>query len=460
MNIRNKILLSFSASSILLVGIAFFIVYWLFSRYREEEFQQLQNQKINYTIKLVDRFKKESAEISYILDAQDIHDFYDEKLLIFDNNKQLIFSSLDSLDIIKRKDIINELSPTTRWIETKEGDYDLIGVYAELNKISYYAISKAYDAVGYDKLNFLQRILIISYFLIIIIIVFISLYLANNLSKPINRLAFLLGRYNFDEEENKPLENETTTEELQYLTARFNELLQRTSEVFSFQRNTVNHISHQLKTPVSVLVSELEKMQQQDHIDLIKEDLKIQTHRAKSLGDIISILLEIAKIESGKNLHKQVIRLDEMVFDLIDHFKLLYPDFTFNLHFKPELFTENQMQVNGNELLLKQSLENLFHNSIIYSTNTEAVVTIDTSQNEEIKVIVINDGKVISHDEQKFLFHYFFRGENSVGKSGNGLGLVLAQKIAHLHAGSISYSILDNKNIFSLTLPTQKPDLS
>ena len=99
MNIRNKILGAFSVSAILLTAIAFGIVYWLFSAYREEAFQQQQSEKIQATLKLIEHFKQQSEEISYIMDAQDIHDFYDEKLLIYDGNKSLNFSRLEDLAI-------------------------------------------------------------------------------------------------------------------------------------------------------------------------------------------------------------------------------------------------------------------------------------------------------------------------------------------------------------------------
>lgn len=457
MNIRNKILFAFSASTILLVSIAFIIVYWLFSAYREEEFQQQQNEKIHSTIKLVDRFKKQSETISYIMDAQDINDFYDEKLLIYDGTKELVFSSLDDLNINKRKEILNELSPGKRWIETKESDYDLVGVYIENSGKSYYAISKAYDALGYDKLIFLRQALIIIFVVIVVIVLFISLYLANNLSRPINRLTYLLKQYDFNQEEGVPLDNRTSTKELKYLTEHFNKLLQRTREAFTFQKNTINHISHQLKTPVAVLVSELEKIQQQDDIALIKEELHAQIQRAKSLGDIISILLEISKIESGKNFREQNIRIDEIIFGLLEYFKPLYPAFNFHLSFIPESFTEQQMEIKGNELLLKQSLENLLHNCIMYSGDHQAFLTIDTAVPRQIKITITNNGKIITDEDHKLLFHYFFRGQNSSGKSGNGLGLVLAQKIIHLHLGRIAYSNNNGVNTFELTLPAAQP---
>ncbi len=453
MNIRNKILLSFSASTILLTGISFVIIFLLFSEYRKKEFQQQQKEKINVTIKLIDRFKKKSEELSYIMDEQDIHDFYDEKLLIYDNDKELVFSSLDDLAIEKRKEILNELSPNKIWIEAKEHAYDLVGIYVETDGKVYYAISKAYDAWGYDKLAFLRKILIITFVVIVISVLFTSLFFANHISKPINRLAFLLSQYNLNgAHNNRPIENQTTTKELQYLTKRFNELLAHTKEVFVFQKNTINHISHQLKTPVTVLVSELEKIQQKDDIDSIKEDLIVQTQQAKSLGDIITTLLEIAKVESGNNFQLQSIRIDEIIFDLLEYFKSLYPDFNFHLTFLPELFTEQQMEIKGNELLLKQAIENLLHNCIMYSKDGRARIAINTSHPKQLKIIILNNGKIISDEEQKFLFHYFFRGQNSSGKSGNGLGLVLTKKIMELHLGQITYSSNRNTNTFELTL--------
>lgn len=456
MTIRNKILLAFSASAILLTAISFIIVYWLFSAYREEEFQQQQNEKIQVTIRLIDHFKQQSEEISYMVDAQDIHDFYDEKLLIYDDTKQLIFSSLDDLAIGKRKEILNELSPAVRWIEAKEHQYDLVGVYLENNGKSYYAISKAYDALGYDKLDFLRQILIIIFLIIVVSVLIISLYLANHLSRPINRLAFLLNRYNLNEASGTPLKNKTSTKELRYLTDRFNELLKRSGEAFAFQKNTINHISHQLKTPVAVLVSELEKLQRQHNISTIKQDLKKQTRKAKSLGDIISTLLEIAKIESGKNFLQQPIRIDEIIFDLLEHFKSPYPDFDFHLTFSPESFTESQMEIKGSALLFKQALENILHNCIVYSESPRASVTISTSDPQTIKLTITNNGQTLTSDEEKLLFHYFFRGQNSQGKSGNGLGLVLTQKIVHLHQGRIRYLNTNGLNSFEISFPLAK----
>src|SRR5690554_6673375 len=156
MRVRNKILIYFSSTVIGLTAISLSIVFILFAEHREEEFQQQQFSKIKYTVGLVDEFNKMSAEVSLLLDQQDIHDFYDEKMLIYDHNKNLIFSIIDNLNINQSNTILQQLSVANNWIETKEDGYDLIGVYIENNSQGYYGISKAYDYFGYSKKDFLQ----------------------------------------------------------------------------------------------------------------------------------------------------------------------------------------------------------------------------------------------------------------------------------------------------------------
>ncbi|MDR7130812.1 signal transduction histidine kinase [Algoriphagus sp. 4150] len=460
MKIRDKILIHFSSTVIALTAISLTIIYILFSEYREEEFQQQQNGKIHTTIKLIEKFKQESATISYLIDQQDINDFYDEKLLVYDSNKDLIFASLDSLDILKAESILNKLSPSQRWIETKEENYDLIGIYAETNGHNYYAVSKAYDAFGYTKLYFLRNVLVIIFLFITIVVILISRFLSNKISRPITALAENLNNYDPSTEKVEELEIETSSYELSQLTQGFNELLRRTNEAFVFQKHTIHHISHQLKTPISVLVSELERIKNFSSIVDIKPEIENQIIKAKSLGGIINVLLEISKIESGQQTQKQPLRIDELFFDVIDELNAIYPDFHFEVNYVPDEIDENSLIINLNPLLIRQAVHNLLSNCVSYSSDHKAEISIDCTESDYLKIQIINAGKPISTEEESFLFNHFFRGKNSQGIIGFGLGLVLTKKIVELNSASITYSNpSDNSNVFevrfSLTARTE-----
>jgi len=454
MKIRNKILIYFSSTVILLSAISLIVIYLLFSEYREEEFQQRQKEKIQFTVEMLTEYIEMSENLSRIIDELTIHDFYDEKMLVFDSEKELIFSSVDDLPIEGYNKILNELSPAKRWIETKEGAYDVIGIYLERNQKSYYAVSKAYDAFGYSKMFFLRNVLIGIFAGISVIVVLISLALSNKISRPITALAEKLNKFDMSSENTTEIQTETSSYELKNLTQKFNELLKRTNEAFSFQKHTIHHISHELKTPISVLVSELEKLKNLSDLEDVKSMLDSQINKAKSLGSIINVLLEISKVESGQKIRKQTLRIDELIFDIIEELKFIYLDFNFELNYFPDEIDEHRLNLNVNEALVRQALKNLMTNCVVYSNNSKASIKLNCSSSENLKISISNSGKPVLKDEEKYLFNHFFRGENSRNKNGFGLGLVLTKRIITLNSGTITYSNpSDNLNVFELKFP-------
>ncbi len=454
MKIRNKILLYFSTTVTSLTIISSIIIYLLFSEYREEEFQQRQKQRIKYTIGLIAEYKSLSENLSAIMDKLTIHDFYDEKMLIFDKHKKLIYKSVDDLPIHNYEQLLNELSPAKQWIETREGRYDIVAVYIENELNHFYAISKAFDAFGYSKLLFLRNVLIIITSIISITVLLITLYLSGRISKPITAFAEKLGHYDISGNNIASLETTPSSFELNYLTEKFNQLIERTNEAFAFQKHTVHHISHQLKTPVAVLVSELERIKNLSGTETIQTEIENQIVKTTSLGNIIHTLLEISKIESGVDVQKESIRVDELIFDIMTELNIIYPDFSFEFNYIPDEISPNRLEIQANATLIKQALQNLLVNSIAYSDNNKAKVVVDGTAPGNLKILISNTGSPIAEDEQKLLFHYFFRGKNSVHNTGFGLGLVLTRKILSLSSSTISYSSPSvNLNVFEVHFP-------
>lgn len=454
MKIRNKILIYFSTTVIALTALSFAVIYILFSEYREEEFQQQQKEKIKYTIKFLAEYTQMNADLAYIMDELTLHDFYDEKLMIFDSKKDLIFSSIDDLVIGDYPTKLNELSPSNRWMETKEGNYDVVGVYHEYHNSSFYALSKAYDAFGYTKMYFLRNMLVALFVAIALVVVAVSLLISNKISSPITALADNLNNYDLSDAGAHEVAIDTSSYELHQLTQTFNELKKRTNEAFTFQKHTIHHISHQLKTPIAVLVSELERISRDCPEGDTKADMEDQIIKTKSLGNIINVLLEISKIESGQEILKQSVRIDEMIFDTIAELNIIYPNFHFELNYVPDDIDESRLIVPVNPTLVRQALQNLLSNCIAYSNNEKARINLDCSSPTELTIQIINTGVPLTKEEQKTLFHQIFRGMNSQDKTGFGLGLVLAKKTMDYHKALISYANpAADQNIFELRFP-------
>ena len=452
MTIRKQIIRYVSSTIILLVGISFVFIYTLFSEYREEEFQQRQKEKIRTTLKFLTDVEEMNESIAQAMDKITIHDFYDEKLLIYNAEKKLIHSSIDDLPISISKTLLNQLSPENPWIETKEEQYDVIGAHVISNGKEYYGISKAYDEFGFTKLYYLQIVLLSVFILISLVVLIVSFYLAKKITSPIRYFTDELRTFSIENKEEIHIPEKETNVEIEIWTKRFNELIKRTKEAFSFQKNAVNHISHELKTPIAILVSNFDKMEKNISDSALKEQLIQQKERTKSLGDIIQTLLDITKMESPTLIDKTNFRVDEAVFDLLDELQAVYPNFAFEINYSSADFSDSDLVFCGNKNLIKTVFSNLLINSILYNSSNKSSITFSVDENY-IHLKICNAGPLISEKERPFIFNHFFRGENSAGKSGFGLGLVLVKKIIDLHQGCIIYSIENDINQFILSLP-------
>ncbi|MER3464947.1 MAG: sensor histidine kinase [Chitinophagaceae bacterium] len=451
MGIRKKIFLYFSLTIISLTGIALFFIYTLFTEYREEEFQQRQKEKIKSTLLFLSEMKRADNELTEAIDRLTINDLYNEKLLIFNYKKELIYSSIDDTPIQYSKNILEKLSPTNEWFESKDELYDVVGLYFQNEGNAYYGISKAFDKFGYSKLNYLKYILFASFLIISIAVILIAYFLSNKITQPLISITQKINNYNF-ESKYKPIEFEQSKNEIAILAQQFNKLMGKMTEAFSFQKHAINHISHELKTPIAVLVSNFEKIEKETDIEKIQTLIKNQKEDTKNLSEIINSLLEIAKAESGNVNKLDRIRIDELIFDVADELNSVYPDFLFSIEYA-QTEDENNLILSANSRLLKAAMTNLMLNCIQYSDDKKARITIG-NKFEIIEITFENNGAVIPKNENQFLFQHFFRGENSKGKRGFGLGLVFVQKILALHNGSISYyTPNNNSNIFTISIP-------
>ena len=454
MSIRRKILLYFSATIISLLGITLFFIYTLFYEYREEEFQQKQKQKITSTIKFLTEIKQADASIIQAMDRISINEFYDEKLLIFDHAKELIYSSIDDLQILDKEAnaILTVLTIAHPWLETKDDLYDVVGVYVKYNNNTYYGINKAFDESGYSKLDFLGYVLIFTFLGISLVIILIAYYLSRIIAEPIVDITEKITDYNFDTLY-IPIQIKSSENEIVVLAEQFNKLMKRMKEAVSFQKHAIKHISHELKTPIAILVSNFERMENETELEVLKVQLGRQKEDTKSLSEIINLLLELSKTDTGQSLPKTKIRVDELIFDTIDELAQVYPNFEFSLDYLGPTDDEELLTIVGSARLLKAAFMNLMLNSIHYSSNNEGNIHIITGENQ-LQIDFINQGPIITSEEQKYLFQHFFRGENSKGKSGFGLGLVFIHKIISQHNGSISYTPDEKRlNTFSVIFP-------
>lgn len=438
--------------TITLMAAALFFIYTLFAQYREAEFQQRQKVKIETTLKFLTEIKDIDQELIEAMDRITIHDIYDEKLLIFDKNKSLVYSSIDDTPITFSNELLSELSDHTTFVERKDGLYDVVAVYLKHEQKAYYGISKAFDVSGYSKLQYLKYTLIITLGGISLAVILLAFYLSKKITHSIVDVTRQINEFDFNVKGGTQITT-GATDEVAVLVQRFNELMKRMNEAFAFQKHAVHHISHELKTPIAVLVSNFERIEKETDQEKLRRLIEIQKENTKSLSKIINSLLEIAKAESGNAPAQSRIRIDELIFDLLDEFKTIHSDFQFSVDYTEMVHNENQLTVLANDRLVKAAFSNLMQNCVQYSEDNKAKITISPGASK-LQVDFTNRGNVLNPNEQQFLFQHFFRGENSKGKSGFGLGLVFINKIFTFYGGEVSYHNNGaDANTFRVSLP-------
>lgn len=449
MKIRYKITIYFSAAVLLITGLAFLLIYYLYARNREEEFQVRQAEKISTTLQLLAQIKKTDNELVEEVDQLTINSLFDEKLLLFNDKKELIYSSIDDTPVPFSATLLSKLDAGNRRIETKDGLYDVVGAYVESGGRVYYGLSKAFDTFGYAKLGYLKVVLVGTFVVISIILVLVSLFLAAKITRPLAVVTQKINSYELDEQY-EPIPVVNAKNEVGILAQQFNKLMQRMNEIYSFQKHAIHHISHELKTPIAILVSNFERLEKETDPVKIKTALGVQKEDTKNLGEIINALLGIAKAESRSVLQKNDLRIDEMIFDIADELQHIHHHFLFSVEYATE--SERELTIRANSDLLKSAFSNLMQNAVAYSSDNKARIRF-THAAGAVRISIENNGQIVGEDERQYLFQHFFRGKNSAGKRGFGLGLVLVHKIIALHQGAISYESPGGVNSFTVVLP-------
>ena len=223
------------------------------------------------------------------------------------------------------------------------------------------------------------------------------------------------------------------------LSETFNQMLNRIEQSFSNQKLFVSNVAHELRTPLSALITELEVALLRDErtTDEYKTVITNTLTDAQNLKHLITGLLDLAKVNyDASQISKEDLRLDELLLDAHEIVLKANSEYTVNLIFEQDIEDENTITVRGNAYLLKMAFVNLIENNCKFSDNKTSHVNISFSEKKSI-IHFSDSGIGIPKDEIDKIFTPFYRGTNSNKTKGQGLGMALTQKIVLLHNGTV-----------------------
>jgi signal transduction histidine kinase len=231
-------------------------------------------------------------------------------------------------------------------------------------------------------------------------------------------------------------------------------LLDRLEKAFKAQRNFIANASHELRTPLTVISGQLEVL-------LLMERSSEDYRRAvasvledmRSLNKLSNRLLLLAQADNASAMAGFApVRIDEILWqarsELLRNHKENIVDVSM-----VEVEDERYMQVAGVENLLRSLIFNLMENGCKYSPEHRVEVGLQVS-NGNIDLEFRDQGIGIPEEEKERIFSPFFRGSNTAGHHGHGIGLSLVRRILDLHGGSVTFAPNNGAGtVFRVSLP-------
>lgn len=229
-------------------------------------------------------------------------------------------------------------------------------------------------------------------------------------------------------------------------------------EAWDSQRQFVADASHDLKTPLTVVLANAAILLKHPERSIASESQWIESTQkeAETMQGLVNEMLELAQIEAGETIAVEKERLD--FSDLVDGETLMFDAVALERNCQFECEITEGIGIYGNVKQVEKMVSTLVENAFKYVDNGGAVRIMLQTHGKNAVLSINNTGSIISPDDLPHIFDRFYRTDKArtSGEGGFGLGLAIAREIARQHDGDITCAS-DGKEgtTFTVTIPVQ-----
>lgn len=345
-----------------------------------------------------------------ILDSPENNKINSEVAYIYVNSDNIYISSNLSkvVGVDTTKDILNKINKEEgKFIYNKKVYYYSTITSNNIKKIAITGSSYINDM----RISIFKIILLVVGITFIIVSMVILIW-SNNLVNRIKKLKEKIDNLNNDNYNHK-IKNDYD-DELSTLEVAMEKMRIYLKEEEEYKNQMYQNISHDFKTPITVMKSYIEAFE--DGVITDKEAVKVSKEQLSKLEGKVHSLLYLNKLnyfKDKKDIIKERCDVSKVVFDSVDKFSLVRNDVKFTL----DIDEKNTIFKGSNEMW-EAIIDNILNNFIRYA-NKEIKITIKSN-----KITLFNDGPNIDKDVLNNIFSPFEKGVNGVF----GLGLSIVKK--------------------------------
>lgn len=388
-------------------------VYKRDKKWTEESGSEMKHEAFmsNYCITLLD----ENKNLVWMMDPKDIRQQNHFKVLI--NNNKGVYN--------------------TTTFPIKYND-NIVG-YIEIGQYS--SVLMSAEDVNF-KLS-INKGIVASIFLTLLIVTVVSLYISNQFSVPIkevSKISVKLSKGDYNSRANV----KTDMMEIEKLKNSINTLGEKLEQQDSIRKKLVSDISHEIRTPLNILQNNLEAM-----IDGIfpttAEQLTALNDEVIRFGKLLNNLNALKEFERETvSVNKGKVLLDKLISSVCDDFSVALKEENIELVYNVK--PNKDYAIIGDADKLKQVFINLLSNAVKFSNRGGNIWINLTRKKEDIIISIRDNGIGISKEDLPFIFERLYRGDKSRNKiEGTGIGLTIVKDILTLHSASIDVESEVNK---------------
>lgn len=222
------------------------------------------------------------------------------------------------------------------------------------------------------------------------------------------------------------------------------------------QIDLFNNITHEIKTPLTILLSSLDSASEGSKEDFSKDQIKTTVKRISSLFEQMLNFHKATTDKSDKGFISPI-NLETHIQKIICDFKPLTEERNLNIEVKNN-WSEGVFYYNKENF--DKIILNLISNAIKYSfDDNKIIIELVRTKAGELILKVEDFGMGIPKDQQKYILKRYYRARNVINsqRPGTGLGLIMIKKLIEKSGGSISFESIENRgSIFKVTLKNFK----